>query len=178
MFSYLSNKICYKEYLMIIRELRKKTGIFLLIILLGSLFQTGGVAEDQIPVNFKTLRGSWNLLYGNNYGYSFRFYENYRAIVILYLNDNSIIFKGVYNIESSDSIRINISEMKRAQSVKNLDLKGGFGKPKESHFIFNTHITTSGGKRYLELKRQTILIEGNDSIGFFEPDIKLDYSGK
>ena len=163
---------------MIIRELRKKTGIFLLIMLLSPLFLAEVFAEEQIPVNFKTLRGNWNLLYGNDYGYNFRFYSNYRAVVILYLNNSSIIFKGVYNIESNDSIRINISEMKRVESVKNLDIKEGFVKAKSSHFIFNARITSSSGKRNLELKRQTISIDGSDSDGFFEPYIKLDYSGK
>ena len=146
---------------------------------MGPVFSVkAAAADDSLPVNFKNLSGNWNLLYGNNYGYNFKFYKNYRAVVILYLNSNSIIFKGVYNIESSDSIRINISEMKREESVKNIDLKGGFVKAKSSHFIFNMRITSNGGKKNLELSPQKIFIDGSDSEGYFEPYIKLDYSGK
>jgi len=155
----------------------KKICIFLLVI-----FITGSsilaYSDDNLPVNFKTLSGTWTLLYGNDYGYSFKFYKNYRAVVILYLNSSSIVFKGVYNIENSESIRINISEMKRIDSVKNLDLKDGFLKAKSSHFIFNTKVISSGGKKNLELKPQTIFIDGSDSEGYFEPYIKLEYSGR
>ena len=149
-----------------------------MIFLAASLIPVESAAEEVLPVNFKSLSGSWDLLYGNDYGYSFKFYKNYKAVVILYLNSSSIIFKGVYNIEGSDSIRINISEMKREESVKNIDLKGGFSKAKSSHFIFNTRITKSSGKKNLELRPLTIFIDGSDSDGYFEPFIKLDYSGK
>lgn len=163
---------------MLISSLKKNLCIITLIFVFSTLFSIKADAEDQIPVNFKTLNGSWTLLYGDDYGYNFKFYKNYRAVVILYLKTDSIIFKGVYNIESSDSIRINVSEMKREESVKNIDLKGGFVKAKSSHFIFNTRIISSGGKKNLELRPQTIFIDGSDSEGYFEPYIKLDYSGK
>ncbi len=152
--------------------------MLLLIFVINPLFPVKSAAENVLPVNFKSLSGNWDLLYGNDYGYSFKFYKNYKAVVILYLNSSSIIFKGVYNIESGDSIRINISEMKREESVKNIDLKSGFSKAKSSHFIFNTRITNSNGKKNLELRPLTIFIDGSDSDGYFEPFIKLDYSGK
>lgn len=153
-----------------------QSAVFLLFICLISIKET--FPEERSAVNFKNLTGNWNLLYENSYGYNFRFYKNYKAIVVIYLNNSSIIFKGVYNLESSDSIRINISEMKRVESVKNLDLKGGFVKAKSSHFIFNAQLVTSGSRRHLELKPRTISIDGSDSEGFFEPYIKLDYSGR
>jgi len=68
--------------------------------------------------------------------------------------------------------------MKRDESVKNINLKGGFVKAKSSHFIFNTRIIVTGGKKNLELKPDKIFIDGSDSEGYFEPYIKLDYSGK
>lgn len=160
------------------RLYRKNIYILLLLIFISSLIPLKASAEDQLPVNFKTLSGSWTLLYGNDYGYSFKFYKNYRAVVILYLNNASIVFKGVYNIESSDSIRINVSEMKREESVKNINLKSGFVKAKSSHFIFNTRVTATGDKKNLELRPQKIFIDGSDSEGYFEPFIRLDYSGK
>jgi hypothetical protein len=163
---------------MLIRLFRKNIYTLLLLIFISSLIPVKASAEDQLPVNFKTLSGSWTLLYGNDYGYSFKFYKNYRAVVILYLNNASIVFKGVYNIESGDSIRINVSEMKREESVKNINLKGGFVKAKSSHFIFNTRVTATGAKKNLELRPQKIFIDGSDSEGYFEPFIRLDYSGK
>ena len=158
--------------------LKRKIYIILLISAVTFMFSPKAEAEEALPVNFKTLSGSWTLLYGNDYGYSFKFYKNYRAVVILYLNSSSIIFKGVYNIESADSIRINVSEMKREESVKNINLKSGFNKAKSSHFIFKTRITSNGGKRNLELRPDKIFIDGSDSEGYFEPYIKLDFSGK
>ena len=163
---------------MLKRLFKRKIFILLLILTISAVFILNAGAESQIPVNFKTLNGNWNLLYENNYGYSFKFYKNYKAVVILYLNSSSIVFKGVYNIESNDSIRINISEMKREESVKSIDLKSGFVKAKSSHFIFNTRITNIDGKKNLELRPQTIFIDGSDSEGYFEPFIRLDYSGK
>jgi len=163
---------------MLIGLLKRKIYIILLIFAVTAMFSLKAEAEETLPVNFKTLSGSWTLLYGNDYGYSFKFYKNYRAVVILYLNSSSIIFKGVYNIESADSIRINVSEMKREESVKNINLKSGFNKAKSSHFIFNTRITSNGGKRNLELRPDKIFIDGSDSEGYFEPYIKLDFSGK
>ena len=160
------------------REFNSKISIFLLVFFISLILPLKITAEDQLPANFKNLSGTWDLMYGNDYGYTFKFYKNYRAVVILYLNSAAIIFKGVYNIESSDSIRINISEMKREESVKNIDIKGGFVKAKSSHFIFNTRITSTSGKKNLELRPQTIFIDGSDSDGYFEPYIKLDYSGK
>ncbi len=157
----------------------KKYSYFLTVMLIMvPVFSVKSAAEDTIPVNFKNISGNWSLQYGNNYGYNFRLYKNYKAVVILYLSTDAIIFKGVYNIESSDSLRINISEMKREERVKNIDLKGGFVKAKTSYFIFNAKILSSGGKKNLELRPQKIFIDGSDSDGYFEPYIKLDYSGK
>lgn len=159
-------------------QLKKIIYILSLILLFSPLFPLNSAADDALPVNFQNLSGTWTLLYGNDYGYSFRFYKNYRAVVILYLNSSSIVFKGVYNIESSDTIRINISEMKRVESVKNIDIKGGFQKAKSSHFIFTTKVLSGDGKKNLELRPQKISIDGSDSEGYFEPYIKLNYSGR
>ena len=151
--------------------------IYLLIILIA--FHGKVYAEDTLPVNFKNLNGTWSLFYGNNYGYTFKFYKNYRAIVILYLNSSSIVFKGIYNVENVDSMTINISEMKRENSINSINLKSGFNKTKSSQFIFNTRILLgTDKKKYLELRPQRINIDGTESEGFFEPYIKLGYSVK
>jgi hypothetical protein len=160
---------------MLLRLFYKKIPVVMLIVLFSTFSPARGGADD---VNFQNLSGNWTLLYGNDYGYNFSFYKNYRAIVILYLSSSSIVFKGVYNIESSDTVRINISEMKRVESVKNIDLKRGFQKAKSSYFIFSTKVLSGGGKRNLELRPEKISIDGNDSEGYFEPYIKLNYSGR
>jgi hypothetical protein len=141
--------------------------------------QSKAPAEQVLPVNFKNLSGTWTLFYGNNYGYTFKFYKNYRAVVILYLSSSSIVFKGIYNIENVDSLTINVSEMKRENSIKDINLKSGYNKAKSSQFIFNTRILLGNDrKKYLELRPQRINIDGTESEGFFEPYFKLDYSGK
>jgi len=175
---FIVNTNCYREYQMKKRSLKKDIFFLMLVIITAAFFPSKTAADDSIPVNFRNLSGNWNLQYGNNYGYNFKFYKNYRAVVVLYLNTNAIVFKGVYNIESSDSVRINVSEMKREESVKNINLKGGFIKAKTSHFIFNVKITSAGGKKNLEMRPQKIFIDGSDSDGYFEPYIKLEYTGK
>ena len=162
---------------MIIKIFKKNAVICLLM--LSVVFQGKVSAEDTLPVNFKNLNGTWSLFYGNNYGYTFKFFKNYRAIVILYLNSASIVFKGIYNVEHADSMTINVSEMKRENNIKDINLKTGFNKAKSSQFIFNTRILQgSDRKKYLELRPQKIHIDGTESEGFFEPYIKLDYMGK
>lgn len=191
---------CYKDYMMIRYTFRKKIYILLLFLMFSPAFPADAASgemfyyfdnvlsklstsindatADILPLNFKTLSGNWDLFYGNDYGYSFRFTKNYRAIIIVYLNTNSVVFKGVYNIENSNAIRINISEMKRVESVKELDLKGGFVKAKSSYFIFNARAISREGKKNLELRPRESSIDGKDSEGYFEPYIKLEYSGK
>lgn len=129
-------------------------------------------------LSLNDLRGNWELLYDNSYGYTFRLGKNYRAVVIVYLNSSSIIFKGIYNIEDSDKLRINISEMKREDKIKDLNLKTDFLKVKSSFFVFQCTITGKGKSKKLSLRRDTISIDGSDSDGYFEPLIELDYKGK
>jgi hypothetical protein len=162
-----------------LKKLLKKTFYFLLLLSITITIPSKVTADDFLPVNFKNLTGTWSLFYGNNYGYNFKFYKNYRAIVILYLNNSSIIFKGIYNVESSDTIIINVSEMKREEKITDINFKTGFNKAKSSQFIFNTRIIyNTDRKKNLELRPLKILIDGTESEGFFEPYIKLDYSGK
>lgn len=158
--------------------------IFLTILLLASIASplhspvSGQNSPDKSVLNFDNLRGNWELVYGNSYGYSFRFGKNYRAVVILYLNNNSVIFRGIYTIEDPATLRINVSEMKREEKVKDLNVKSGFLKVKSSYFIFKGRINTSGKTRKLELRPVTISIDGSDSEGYFEPFIELDYTGR
>ncbi len=136
------------------------------------------ITSDIIPLNFDTIKGNWDLKYGNNYGYSFRLGKNYRAIIILYLNCNSILFKGVYTIEKDNILRINISEMKKEEGVNKINPTRGFTQVKSSYFLFHAKIFEKTGKPVLELKPVRILIDDNSSDGYFEPLIKLTKQGK
>jgi len=148
------------------------------LIITSLLPLSGQNTREKSALSFDSLRGNWELIYDNNYGYSFRLGKNYRAIVILYLNDSSVIFKGIYTIEDSNTLRINISEMKREDKIKALNVKSGFVQVKSSYFIFKGTIKPVKKSRILELRPVTISIEGSDSEGYFEPLIELNYTGK
>ena len=136
------------------------------------------ISSDIIPVNFNSIKGNWDLRYGDNYGYSFRLGNNYKAIVILYLNSSSLVFKGVYTIEDGENLRINVSGMKREERVTGLNLNSGFVDVKSSYFIFNSRIFERGGKTVMELRPVKIFIDHNSSEGFFEPLVRLTRGGR
>ena len=129
------------------------------------------------PIGFKDVAGRWRLLYRGNYGYDFYFYNNYRAIVIVYLRSSAVVFRGVYTIEENNQIRINISEMKNEPSATNINLKSRFVKTSSSYFTFIVDREDAKGKKILSLKPGRIVIDGLDSEGYFEPVIKLDKAG-
>ncbi len=126
------------------------------------------VSSDS-ALSFDNLSGVWDLKYRNHYGYSFRFYRNYKAIVVLYLHNHALVFKGVYTIEGRHRIRINIFEMKRDKNVRRVNIYSKFVKTKSSSFIFSGE---RDGRKLL-LKPEKIVIDGNNSDGYFEPVIKL-----
>lgn len=136
------------------------------------------VSSDIVPVNFNSIKGNWDLRYGDNYGYTFRLGNNYKAIVILYLSNSSLIFKGVYTIEDGDNLRINVSGMKREEKITGLNLNSGFVDVKSSYFIFNSRIFERGGRTIMELRPVRIFIDHNSSDGFFEPLVRLTKGGR
>ncbi len=123
------------------------------------------------PVTFRNISGVWQLRYSNNYGYEFRLYKNYRAVVIIFLSESSLVFRGVYTIEDGSALRVNLSEMKRVDGIKNINVSSNFVKTKSSYFIFSA----SGNKaeKKLLLRPKKIYIDGNDSEGYFEPVLAL-----
>lgn len=124
-----------------------------------------------IPLSFKSVRGTWALRYSESYGYMFSFYANYRAVVVLYLNMETLVFKGVYTIDEENKLKINIYEMK--QEHKTSRIRKGFVKAKSSYFLFGGHTTKKAGRETLYLRPLSIIIDGNNSEGYFEPLIKL-----
>jgi hypothetical protein len=134
--------------------------------------------EESSPVGFSDITGDWELKYGTDYGYRFIFYKNFKALIILYLKNSSIVFKGVYTIEDLNKVRVNIFEMKYADSLKGISSGSGFSKTKMSYFIFSINIKAKDGKRLLFIKPDKIVIDGKSSDGYFEPSIKLKLKKK
>ena len=156
----------------------KKVFIILILLVISTQFSFKVYGESSLPLQPNNLWGNWTLLYENSYGYDFRFHKDNSTIVILYLNENSVIFRGTYSIENDSTIKINLLDMKNEEKTKNLNLKQGFVKIESSYFIFNLRITMESDKKILELRPQKIFIGANDSKGYFEPFFKLNYSGK
>ncbi len=109
--------------------------------------------------------------YSGNFGYQFSFYANYRALVILYLNMETLVFKGVYTIEDGSKLKINIYEMKEER--RSGTPSRGFVKAKSSYFLFSGYETVKQGRTTLLLRPRAIIIDGNNSEGYFEPLLKL-----
>ncbi len=133
--------------------------------------RAAGNNDANIPLSFKSVVGTWALKYSGNYGYTFSFYSNYRAVVVLSLNMETLVFKGVYTIEEGSKLKINIYEMK--EEHRSMGTGKGFVKAKSSYFLFGGHKTKKGGRETLYLRPLKIMIDGNNSEGYFEPLIKL-----
>jgi hypothetical protein len=132
---------------------------------------TSAQEDSGTPLNFKNVVGTWALKYSGNYGYQFSFYANNRALVIIYLNNETLVFKGVYTIEEGNKLKINIYEMKDERRA-GLPTKG-FVKAKSSYFLFSGYQTARQGKATMFLRPRAIIIDGNNSEGYFEPLLKL-----
>ena len=127
--------------------------------------------ETKTPLSFKSVIGTWSLKYSGNYGYAFSLTSSYRATVVLFLNMETLTFRGVYTIEDGNKLRININEMKdeHRSGARNR----GFVKAKSSYFLFGGYTSRKSGRETLYLKPLAIIIDGNNSEGYFEPLIKL-----
>ncbi len=60
----------------------------------------------------------------------------------------------------------------KIRTSKNISRRG-FIKIKNSFFYFKSRIKFINNKRYLVIRPKKIIIDGNDSKGYFEPVIKL-----
>lgn len=130
-----------------------------------------GTEDAEIPLSFSSVVGNWRLKYSGNYGYAFDFHANYRALVVLYLNMETLYFKGVYTIEDGNKLKINIYEMKDER--RSGRVKQGYIKAQSSYFLFSGHKSRKKKKETLHLRPLAIVIDGNNSEGYFEPLIKL-----
>lgn len=124
-------------------------------------------------IDFNNLEGRWELLYPGNYGYEFRFTRNYRAVVVLYLKREALVFRGVYNIVEDDKLKINIVEMKRTDNMAAVHRDSGFMKSKSSYFLLNASISEKDGGNLLTMRPEAIRIDGQESDGYLEPVLSL-----
>lgn len=131
------------------------------------------VTIASYALQFGDIHGRWQLLYRGNYGYEFRFYKNYQAVCIVFLQTSAVVFKGVYTFDNPHTIRININQMKNIDSCCDVNTTTGFAQVKSSYFLFNATIITKNNKKMLELKPLSIVIDGINSEGYFEPVILL-----
>ncbi len=138
--------------------------IFIVCLLAGSASISSGAANDD-------LKGKWRLMYKNNYGYEFQFLDNYRTFCIIYNNTNALIFKGIYSIDG-DRLTININAMKSEENIHAIDLWRKFAKTSSSYFIFRIKLTGKDAMTLVVMPLKTI-IDGNDTSGYFEPEISL-----
>lgn len=129
--------------------------------------------ESKSPITFKSIIGNWSLKYSGNYGYYFSLSPSYRALVIIYANTQSFVFRGVYTIEEKGRLKISISEMKDEPRVTGINLYSGFLKAKSSYFLFNGYRFKKNREEHLLLRPVAVIIDGNPSEGFFEPQMKL-----
>lgn len=129
--------------------------------------------DGETPFSFKNVIGTWSCAYPDNYGYRFIFDANYRALVIVYLNSSSVIFRGIYTIEQGNRLRINISDMKNEPRTAGLNIHSGFTRAKSSYFLFTGSIVKKNNRVAMHLKPAAIIIDGNSSEGYFEPLMKL-----
>ena len=132
--------------------------------------------EPQSPLDFKDIPGTWKLMYGSEFGYDFRLRPNYQAWVLLYLQNHTLVFKGIYTIEEGSRLRINITEMKSVNSINGVSLYGNYVKANSSYFQFKGSFSGTGKGRTLRLVPERIIIDGNNSDGYFEPVIRLKRS--
>lgn len=141
----------------------------------GPASTSGTVNGEEIksPITFKSIIGNWSLKYSGNYGYYFSLSSSYRALIIIYASTQSFVFRGVYTIEEKGRLKVSISEMKNEPSVTGINLYRGFVKAKSSYFLFNGYRATKNREEHLYLRPAAVIIDGNPSEGFFEPQMKL-----
>lgn len=124
------------------------------------------VVLEASPLSLNACFGRWQ-----NGVYVFSFNPNYTASVIIFVNPReSFVFNGVFNVEKDNLVRININEMKSCQRASAFS-KSGFSRAASSHFIFA--LDPKADKHTLVAKPKEIIIDGNNSEGYFDQEIVL-----
>jgi len=118
-------------------------------------------------MTLQNLIGHWQ-----NPNYIFTMNSSYKATVVIMANQyESFVFNGIYTLEKDSTLRININEMKSCTPGE-IYSKRGFTKTASSRFVFSAELKTDKTKTLL-LKPREIIIDGNNSDGYFEPLLTL-----
>jgi hypothetical protein len=126
-----------------------------------------GLPLGASTVTLNDIAGSWK---GGSY--LFVLGRNYTATVVIYINQyEAYVFSGIYNIEKNDVLNISIREMKSGPQSEVLSKKG-FSRTASSRFAFYATINKSKGKSLI-LRPKEIIIDGNNSEGYFEKELTL-----
>jgi hypothetical protein len=119
------------------------------------------------PMTLQNLIGQWQ-----SPNYIFTMNGSYRATVVIMANNyESFVFNGVYTLENDSILRININEIKSCAPGE-IYSKRGFTKTASSRFVFSAELKTDKIKTLL-LKPKEIIIDGNNSDGYFESLLTL-----
>ncbi|MGL4369507.1 MAG: hypothetical protein ACRCUT_07535 [Spirochaetota bacterium] len=98
--------------------------------------------------------------------------RNYTASVVIYVNPTlAYVFGGVFTVEKDNKLRISISEMKSCPRGK-VFTKSGFTKIASSRFVFSIESKNDRGKALI-LRPREVVIDGNDSAGYFDKEMVL-----
>ncbi|TAL32463.1 MAG: hypothetical protein EPN93_16030 [Spirochaetes bacterium] len=141
------------------------------IVVVLILFMALGAQADTLKLD--SVFGSWQLMYRGNYGYAFHFFPDYRTVIMVYLGNHAVVFKGVYTSEEDSRVRVNVYEMKDDMNPSSPDLAGGFQKVASTYFLFGASVNGSGRGAEMSLYPVRVIIDGNNSEGYFEPEIRL-----
>lgn len=139
-----------------------------IIIILYSILIQSAVSMQPGDIN-----GKWIFKYNASYGYEFSFTNSKFADIIIFMKSNFLLFKGIYQIKDTNTINIEVLEMKYSPSLSDIRSGKELTKTSSSRIIFKGQKSISGGKSYLILTTESVKIDGNSSEGFFDPEIKL-----
>lgn len=134
-------------------------------------------ADIILPLKLDDVIGRWNVKYSGNFGYDFRIFRNFKAIIIINLNTQSFVFKGVWTLDGPNRMKINIFEIKTDPNPLTPNIYSGFVKANASYFLFFAYRNDKPGEKNIILKPEKIIIDSNSSDGYFEPVIKLKKIG-
>lgn len=117
--------------------------------------------------NLQSLVGQWH-----SPNYLFIMNSSYKATVVILANKyQSFVFNGIYTLEKDSVLHISINEIKTC-TPGDVYSKKGFTKTASSRFVFSADLKKDKLK-ILSLKPKEIVIDGNNSDGYFEPMISL-----
>lgn len=135
--------------------------------------ETEELEAPSVPLDYELLAGTWRLRYPGGFGYDFRFGKSYQSVIVVYTSSFALVFRGVTKITAADMVRINVYGMKRVDSGRGIYSESGLTRVKSSYFDFRIVTGDRNGKEVITVVPVKLIIDGNDSQGYFEPRFTL-----